>query len=663
MPVDDVEPLRHRAHSSPCDAPRHSLARARSRSWQDAAHAPDRRRRDGRRSRARRDRPGRGGGLARAADVRDHPGRRRRGARRAAAADAPRRRAHRASTTRRRASRWTRSRPRRSRPSPRRRSRSPRDLVARRRRRRAGLGRQHRRLGARVRARAGQLLQGVRRAALAAVYPTELRRGEKDDPFSLILDVGATIDVTAEDLVGFAVMGSAYAKLRLAEPPPARRAALERRRGRQGPARGRRGARARCVETTELNFIGNVEGLDIPRGVADVVVCSGFVGNVVLKMLEGVSRDRRAARPLRAQGAARVAARPDRAVRRRSTSSRRVTDWEQYGGAPLLGFDASVHQGARPLERARDHQRGQGRAQGARRQPVRQHRAHDGRARRARAAARDDVERMAVDARAGSRKLPMRDRRARSACSSPTSPPLPPGARPPRHTFRWDLDKTYLRTEFDSLTRSREERVRDRRRQAGVSRARPRCCARSRQDGHRICIVSGSPDADAPGARREARARRRRVRRVRPQEQPARTSCAAGSARCARRSATSCRRCCARGSPAAAERRDAVRRRRRGRRDHLLPVRRPHRRPRRRSPISSACSIASRAYDDDAAALPRPRAARAEGRRGAPHLHPPRSPLAAARASAASGRAWCRSSTTSRPRSCSTRTRCCRRAR
>ena len=62
-------------------------------------------------------------------------------------------------------------------------------------------------------ARRWQLLQGVRRAALAAVYPTELRRGEKDDPFSLILDVGATIDATAEDLVGFAVMGSAYAKL------------------------------------------------------------------------------------------------------------------------------------------------------------------------------------------------------------------------------------------------------------------------------------------------------------------------------------------------------------------------------------------------------------------------------------------------------------------
>src|SRR5690242_14321510 len=62
-------------------------------------------------------------------------------------------------------------------------------------------------------ARRWKLLPGVRRAALASVYPTELRRGEKNDPFSLILDCGATIEASAEDLVGFAVMGSAYAKV------------------------------------------------------------------------------------------------------------------------------------------------------------------------------------------------------------------------------------------------------------------------------------------------------------------------------------------------------------------------------------------------------------------------------------------------------------------
>jgi glycerol-3-phosphate acyltransferase PlsX len=137
-------------------------------------------------------------------------------------------------------------------------------------------------------ARKWPLLEGVRRAALASVYPTELRRGEKDDPFSLILDVGATIDATAEDLVGFAVMGSAYAKLVSHNRRP-RVALLS-----NGTEAGKGppevvAAHAALVQTTELNFVGNIEGLDIPRGVADVVVTSGFVGNVVLKMLEGVS--------------------------------------------------------------------------------------------------------------------------------------------------------------------------------------------------------------------------------------------------------------------------------------------------------------------------------------------------------------------------------------
>lgn len=60
-------------------------------------------------------------------------------------------------------------------------------------------------------ARTFERLPGVARCALGAVYPTERRRGEKDDPFSLILDAGLTLEPTADDLVVFAVMGSAYA--------------------------------------------------------------------------------------------------------------------------------------------------------------------------------------------------------------------------------------------------------------------------------------------------------------------------------------------------------------------------------------------------------------------------------------------------------------------
>jgi glycerol-3-phosphate acyltransferase PlsX len=168
------------------------------------------------------------------------------------------------------------------------------------------------------------------------VYPTELRRGEKDDPFSLILDVGATIDATADDLVGFAVMGSAYAKLISQNRRPRVALLSNGTEAGKGPPEVVE-AHAALVETTELNFIGNIEGLDIPRGVADVVVTSGFVGNVVLKMLEGVSET--VVRLARYAHKERLAWKLGlMALSSAIDQLKEVTDWQQYGGAPLLGF-------------------------------------------------------------------------------------------------------------------------------------------------------------------------------------------------------------------------------------------------------------------------------------------------------------------------------------
>ena len=185
-------------------------------------------------------------------------------------------------------------------------------------------------------ARRWQLLDGVKRAALAAVFPTELRRGEKDDPFSLILDVGATVEVGAADLVSFAVMGSAYAKLVSSNRRP-RVALLS---NGTEPGKGPPevvAAHAALVETTELNFIGNIEGVDIPRGVADVVVTGGFTGNIVLKMLEGVSET--VVRLARYAHKERLAWRLGlMALSSAIDQFKQLTDWEQYGGAPLLGF-------------------------------------------------------------------------------------------------------------------------------------------------------------------------------------------------------------------------------------------------------------------------------------------------------------------------------------
>ena len=204
-------------------------------------------------------------------------------------------------------------------------------------------------------ARRWQLIPGIRRAALAAVYPTELRRGERDDPFSLLLDVGATIEATAEDLVAFALMGAAYARIISRNPRPRVALLSNGSEAGKGPASVVE-AHQILLEATGLNFIGNVEGLDIPRGVADVIVCSGYVGNVVIKMLEGVSQTVlslaryaykekllwRAALAMLSSGIQRL---------------KQVTDWEQYGGAPLLGFNnlfikAHGRSGARAVSNA-----------------------------------------------------------------------------------------------------------------------------------------------------------------------------------------------------------------------------------------------------------------------------------------------------------------------
>jgi len=182
-------------------------------------------------------------------------------------------------------------------------------------------------------------LPGVPRTAVAAVLPTERRRGEKEDPFSLMLDVGATLHVDAETLVAFALMGAAYAA-RISKNPRPRVGLLS---NGSEPGKGTPEIVAAHKALTArrdagFEFIGNIEGVDLPRGVADVVVTSGFTGNVVLKMIEGISET--------VVDMARYAYRSKLAwklgllmLRGGITQLKQVTDWQQYGGAPILGFD------------------------------------------------------------------------------------------------------------------------------------------------------------------------------------------------------------------------------------------------------------------------------------------------------------------------------------
>jgi glycerol-3-phosphate acyltransferase PlsX len=181
------------------------------------------------------------------------------------------------------------------------------------------------------------LIPGIRRAALAAVYPTEIRRGEKEDPFALILDVGATVEASAEDLVNFGIMGSAYSRAISKNLEPKVALLSNGTEDMKGPKNVVE-ANRRLRTHPGVRFIGNIEGVDLPKGTADVVVCDGFTGNVVLKMLEGVSETV----VNLARYAYKSSIRWRAGLAMLSSGIRRlkeVTDWQEYGGAPVLGFD------------------------------------------------------------------------------------------------------------------------------------------------------------------------------------------------------------------------------------------------------------------------------------------------------------------------------------
>ena len=181
-----------------------------------------------------------------------------------------------------------------------------------------------------------RLLRGIRRGALASVYPRQ-REHAGQDRLALLLDVGATIRCEAEELVQFAIMGNAYARRVSKVASPAvglLNMGSEEMKGGEALVEAHR----RLRQLPAINFVGNVEGNDLVRGKADVIVCEGLLGNVVLKLIEGVSEvlyDLTSAAAER-----RVAWRLGlRLLSRGIERLRALTDYTQYGGSPILGFE------------------------------------------------------------------------------------------------------------------------------------------------------------------------------------------------------------------------------------------------------------------------------------------------------------------------------------
>ncbi len=181
-----------------------------------------------------------------------------------------------------------------------------------------------------------RLLKGVRRAALASVYPRHTEHAGQDR-LALLLDVGATVRCEADELVQFALMGSAYARRisKVASPSVGLlNMGTEPTKGGDALVEAHR----RLQALPSLNFVGNVEGNELVRGRADVIVCEGLLGNVALKLIEGMSEVFGALTSEAAEGRLRWRL-GLRLLEQGIARVRALTDYTQYGGSPILGFE------------------------------------------------------------------------------------------------------------------------------------------------------------------------------------------------------------------------------------------------------------------------------------------------------------------------------------
>ncbi|NWG02375.1 MAG: phosphate acyltransferase PlsX [Syntrophaceae bacterium] len=174
-------------------------------------------------------------------------------------------------------------------------------------------------------------LEGVERPAIATIHPTT--KGN-----TVLIDSGGNVDCKPFHLVQFAMMGDAYAKYILGKEEP-RIGVLS-----NGEEEGKGNELTREVHDilseTDMNYVGYVEGRDLNNGEVDVIVCDGFVGNVALKVSEGLWETIHAILKWEAHDNIRAKVAyflMRRAIRRLE----KKLDYSEYGGAPLLGVNGN----------------------------------------------------------------------------------------------------------------------------------------------------------------------------------------------------------------------------------------------------------------------------------------------------------------------------------
>jgi glycerol-3-phosphate acyltransferase PlsX len=173
------------------------------------------------------------------------------------------------------------------------------------------------------------VVPGVERPALAGAFPTVVQGSPV-----VVLDVGANVDCSPRMLAQFAVMGEIYSRMILGRPSP--RVGLlsigeEDHKGNEVTR-----SAAPLIRALNLNFVGNVEGGDLYGGGVDVIVCDGFIGNVALKVSEGLVEMIKSM--LQESLEATITRKIGYVLSKAAfTDFKRRVDYSEYGGAPLLG--------------------------------------------------------------------------------------------------------------------------------------------------------------------------------------------------------------------------------------------------------------------------------------------------------------------------------------
>ena len=177
-------------------------------------------------------------------------------------------------------------------------------------------------------------IRGIDRPALASIYPDM----ETMQP-CLLVDAGASAESKAQNLLEYGLMGSIFIEKVWNRENP--RVGLVNLGAEESKGTSVTKDAYQRLSMSQLNFIGNVEARDVPKGVCDVIVCDGFVGNVILKLTEGVSLTifKLVKNAITENLKSKIGA---LFIKSQLMKLKNEFDYEEYGGAPVLGVNGPV---------------------------------------------------------------------------------------------------------------------------------------------------------------------------------------------------------------------------------------------------------------------------------------------------------------------------------